>query len=52
MTFKDKEDLIEKIDFFLKNKQLRNEIALNGRKVLEENYSPKKHGDFMSKIFN
>ena len=53
VTFKDKEELIDKIDFFLKNKQLRNEIALNGRKVLEEHYSPKRHGKFlMSKIFN
>ncbi len=52
VSFKDKEDLIEKIDYYLKNKQLRDEIALNGRKVLEEYYSPKKHGEFlMGKIF-
>ncbi len=52
VTFKDKEDLLEKINFYLKNKKLRNEIALNGRKVLEEHYSPKKHGEFLfSKIF-
>ena len=44
--------MIEKIDFYLKNKELRNEIALNGRKVLENHYSPKKHGEFLvSKIF-
>ena len=47
------EDLIEKISFYLKNNSLRNEIALNGRKVLEEYYSPKKHGEFLfSKIFS
>ena len=52
VSFKDKEELIEKIDYYLKNKQQRNEIALNGRKVLEEHYSPKRHGEFlMSKIF-
>ena len=53
VSFKNKEDLIEKINFFLENTDLRNEIALNGRKVLEEHYSPKKHGEFLiSKIFS
>ena len=53
VTFKNKEDLIEKINFYLKNNDLRNEIALNGRKVLEEHYSPKKHGEFLlRKIFS
>ena len=53
VTFESKEDLIEKINFYLKNNNLRNEIALNGRKVLEEHYSPKKHGEFLiSKIFS
>ena len=52
VSFTDKEDLIEKIDFYLKNNNLRNKIALNGRQVLEEHYSPKKHGNIlMSKIF-
>ena len=52
VSFKDRDDLIDKIDFYLKNKQLRNEIALNGRKVLKNHYSPKKHGEFLfSKIF-
>tara|TARA_B100000035_G_scaffold206519_1_gene176597 strand:- start:2763 stop:3770 length:1008 start_codon:yes stop_codon:yes gene_type:complete len=53
VSFDNKEDLIEKINFYLKHNKLRNEIALNGRKVLEEHYSPKKHGKFLfSKIFN
>ena len=53
VSFLNKEDLIEKINFYLKNNRLRNEIALNGRKVLEEHYSPKKHGEFLiSKIFS
>ena len=52
VTFKNKEDLLEKINFYLKNNKLRNEIALNGRKVLEEHYSPMKHGEFLfEKIF-
>ena len=53
VSFKNKEDLLEKINFYLKNDKDRNEIALNGRKVLEENYSPKKHGEFLfGKIFS
>ena len=53
VSFKNKEDLIEKINFYLKNNTLRNDIALNGRKVLEEHYSPKKHGEYLiSKIFS
>ena len=35
------------------NDKLRNDIALSGRKVLEEHYSPKKHGEFLlNKIFS
>ena len=53
VSFKNKEDLIEKINYYLENNVLRNEIALNGRKVLEEYYSPKKHGEFLiNKIFS
>ena len=53
VSFKNKDDLLEKINFYLKNDKVRNEIALNGRKVLEENYSPKKHGEFLfGKIFS
>ncbi len=52
VTFENKEDLINKINFYLENDQSRREIALNGRKILEEYYSPKKHGEFLlSKIF-
>ena len=53
VSFQNKEDLIEKINFYLENNVLRNEIALNGRKILEEHYSPKKHGEFLiNKIFS
>ena len=53
VSFNDNEDLLEKIEFYLRNEQLRNDIALNGRKVLEEHYSPKRHGKFLfSKIFS
>ena len=52
VTFDNKEDLLEKIKFYLENEKLRHDIALNGRRTLEEYYSPKKHGDFiLKKIF-
>ena len=52
VSFKDKEDLLDKLNFYLKNEKLRKDIALKGRKVLEKYYSPKKHGDeILNKIF-
>jgi hypothetical protein len=52
VSFEDKEDLLEKINFYLRNEKLRLDIALNGRTILEEYYSPKKHGEIiMKKIF-
>ena len=53
VTFDNKEDLLEKIKFYLENEKLRLDIALNGRRTLEEYYSPKKHGDLiLKKIFS
>jgi spore maturation protein CgeB len=53
VTYQNKEDLLEKINFYLKNEKLRKEIALNGRRLLEDEYSPKKHGQLiMKKIFS
>ncbi len=53
VSFENKGDLLEKINFYLKNNILRNEIALNGRRILEEHYSPKNHGNIiLKKIFN
>ena len=49
VSFENKEDLIKKIDFYLTHQELRKEIAFNGRRLLEKNYSPKKHGDFILK---
>ena len=52
VTYENEEDLYEKINYFLKNDNLRSEIALNGRKQLEKYYSPKKHGEnLLKKIF-
>ncbi len=52
VSFENKDDLLKKINFYLENKELRNEIAFNGRRILEDYYSPKKHGKFlMNKIF-
>lgn len=53
VTFKNKEDMLSKIKFFLTKSDLRAKIALNGRRVLEDYYSPKKHGmEILSKIFS
>ena len=53
VTYDNKEDMIEKINFYLQNYDLRAKIALNGRKTLEKYYSPKKHGmAILSKIFD
>ena len=52
VSFNNKEDLLEKINFYLENKESRLKIALNGREVLENYYSPQKHGDIiLKKIF-
>ena len=53
ISYSDKYDLSEKIEYYLKKKELRSNISLNGRKLLEEYYSPKKHGELIfKKIFN
>lgn len=52
ITFENKNDMFEKINFFLANDHLRAKIALNGRKILEKYYSPQKHGNsILKKIF-
>jgi len=53
VTFDSRGDLLEKINFYLKNERLRLDIASNGRRLLEEYYSPKTHGDIiLKKIFS
>jgi hypothetical protein len=53
VTFENKEDLLEKINFYLNNKDLRSKIALKGRQALENYYSPKNHGEeVFKKIFS
>ena len=52
VSFRDKKDLLDKLNFYLKNDKLRQDIALKGRKLLEGYYSPKKHGEeILKKIF-
>ena len=52
VSYENKEDLLEKITFYLKNDNLRSKISLNGRETLETYYSPKNHGDsILNKIF-
>ena len=53
VAYQNKEDLLEKINFYLKNDHLRSKISLNGRETLVKYYSPKNHGDFiLKKIFS
>ena len=52
ITFNGIEDLFEKIEFYLKNKKIRQEISLNARNTLEKYYSPKKHGkEILNKLY-
>ena len=52
VSFDNNNDLLEKISFYLKNAELRKKISLSGRKKLENNYSPLKHGKLIeSKLF-
>ena len=52
VSFDNENDLLEKIGFYLKNADVRKKISLNGRKKLEKDYSPLKHGKLIkSKLF-
>ena len=52
VSFDNKNDLLEKISFYSKNAELRKKISISGRKKLENNYSPLKHGKLIeSKLF-
>ncbi len=52
VSFDNTNDLLEKINFYLKNADLRKKISLNGRKKLEKDYSPLKHGKLIkSRLF-
>jgi hypothetical protein len=53
VSFQNKEDLLDKIYFYLKNDNLRSKISLNGRETLVKYYSPKNHGNLiLKKIFS
>jgi len=52
VSYRNNEDVLEKINFYLKNDHLRKKIAQNGRNILVEHYSPQKHGYLiLKKIF-
>ena len=52
VSFDNENDLLEKVGFYLKNADVRKKISLNGRKKLEKDYSPLKHGKFIkSRLF-
>jgi len=47
VTFRNKNDLIEKTEYYLKNPEKRSEIARNGRNLFENEYDFRKHGNFL-----
>ena len=52
ITYDGIEDLFEKIEYYLKNKEIRQEISLNARNTLEKYYSPKNHGkEILQKLY-
>jgi len=48
VTFENKRDLIEKIRYYLKNPDKRNDIIINGRQLFEREYNFKKHGQYIT----
>ncbi len=52
IEFTTKEDLLEKINYFLKNEEKRLEIAYNGYLKYEENYSYKKYWQKIIQLLN
>lgn len=44
VSYKDLNDFSKKAIFYIKNPEIRNKIAMNGRKKLERYYSPSSHG--------
>ncbi|WP_234571671.1 glycosyltransferase [Rhodohalobacter sp. 614A] len=47
VTFDDKDDLIDKIKYYLEHDKEREEIARNGRQLFEEEYNFHKHGKYI-----
>ncbi|MCK4842955.1 MAG: glycosyltransferase family 1 protein [Methylococcales bacterium] len=51
VTYKDKKDMIDKIDYFLKHDKEREEVALNGYKKISQYYSTDIGSKNLKKIF-
>lgn len=47
VTFEDRDDLIDKIRYYLKHDDERNKIIQNGRELFEQEYNFKKHGQYI-----
>ena len=46
------EDLTDKIDVLIKDKELRNTMGINARKFVEENYSLADNFDYVDKLYH
>lgn len=51
VTYKDNKDMVEKIDYYLKNDKEREEIALNGYKKISKYYTTEIGSQNLEKIF-
>ena len=47
VSYSDKNDLLKKIAYYLKNDEEREKIANQGRDYFKESYNPNKHGQFL-----
>lgn len=52
ITFDNFDDLNDKCLYYVSNETKRKEIAQNGRRLFESEYSFKKHGQYINKIIN
>ncbi len=48
VTYESEDDLLDKIDYYLKHPQQRKQIAQNGRKAFEDGYDFEKHGEYIT----
>jgi len=49
VTYKSKDDLLDKIGYYLAHPEERKQIALNGRRAFEEGYNFEKHGAYINR---
>lgn len=49
VTFRDSDDLVEKVKYYMEHEDEREEIVKNGRQLFKEEYNFHKHGEFIVK---